>query len=100
MKTYRQGDILLRKVGKIPEGAKVKQSGHVVLAYGESTGHSHHIESQSALLLEENGQNYLQLEQPETLLHEEHAAQQLEGGKYIVIRQREYSPEAIRQVND
>ena len=44
MKTYRQGDVLIRQVNEIPSQAKVKKNvGRIVLAYGEVTGHAHAI---------------------------------------------------------
>jgi hypothetical protein len=37
---------------------------------------------------------------PAEVIHEEHATIALEPGKYVVRRQREYTPEAIRNVAD
>ena len=48
-KMYRQGDVLIRRLKKLPpepEGGSEKverDNGRVVLAYGEVTGHAHAI---------------------------------------------------------
>ena len=45
MKLYRQGDVLLRQVAKLPAKAtSVKNEGRIVLAHGEVTGHAHAID--------------------------------------------------------
>ena len=40
------------------------------------------------------------LEAPAPLEHQEHTALVLDPGDYQVVRQREYSPDAIRRVED
>jgi hypothetical protein len=41
-KQYRQGDVLIERVSKIPSSAKKQKSGpRVILALGEVTGHHH-----------------------------------------------------------
>src|SRR2546425_1207265 len=45
-KTARQGDVLLTRVEKLPIGlskAPRDHLGHIVLAYGETSGHRHAI---------------------------------------------------------
>lgn len=99
---YRQGDVLLMRVASRPEGGKQvpRDGGRVVLAYGEVTGHAHAIADPAALLFDVNGEFFLEADGTVTLRHEEHAPIALEKGTYKVTRQREYSPEAIRNVAD
>lgn len=42
MKFYRQGDIVLREVSRLPKGVCACSDG--VLAYGEQTGHFHRVD--------------------------------------------------------
>jgi hypothetical protein len=102
---YRQGDILLQKINSIPEDAKElpREDGKVVLAHGEVTGHKHAIAARKAKLLSENRQQelcYLVLLTYAWLRHEEHDAIRLPPGNYLIKRQREYTPEALRYVQD
>ena len=107
MKIYRQGDVLIR-VARIGTPGIVRAEiarddrGRLILAAGEATGHHHAIDALAARLFrgEKPGVCYLLLEEPATLGHEEHAPIALAPGNYEVIRQREYSPEAIRNVAD
>lgn len=102
----RQGDVLVTKVNKIPAKAKAKDrdGGRIVLAYGEVTGHAHAIMEETATLfsLLEDGleEMYLKADGTVVLRHEEHAPITIDKGAYRVTRQREYSPEAIRNVAD
>lgn len=103
---YRQGDVLIVPVKSIPRHAEpvARENGAVVLAHGEVTGHAHAIKDQRAALFRDpklaaifmrvSGDSAVALE------HEEHDTIELPPGNYQVIRQREYSPEAIRNVAD
>ena len=100
---FRQGDILLIKVNAIPKSSHLMpaKNGRVILAEGEATGHSHSIDaSKAALYIDKNDQAFLLAEDGCTLVHQEHAPIDIESGSYRVIRQREYTPEAIRNVMD
>jgi hypothetical protein len=101
---FRQGDVLVALVERtLPKEAKrvARDDGRIVLAYGEVTGHAHAIHSSSATLWENaDGARYLEVKRTVQLLHEEHAAIRIPAGLYQVVRQREYSPEAIRFVAD
>lgn len=99
---YRQGDVFIERVRARPKAAKpvARDRGRVVLAYGEVTGHAHAILEPEALLFDAGGELYLQADGTVTLRHEEHAPITLEKGTYRVTRQREYSPEEIRNVAD
>ncbi len=100
-KLYRQGDVLFRAIPTLPSAtAKVRVSGHII--EGEATGHIHRLETltQAEVLEIENGL-YLRVgEEGVRIIHEEHSPITLPAGDYEVIRQREYSPEAIRNVAD
>lgn len=102
-KTYRQGDVLVQLVGQLPSELKdvPRDNGRIVLAYGEVTGHAHAITNRIARFYENTtGDRFLKLDKPAALTHEEHGTINLPAGNYRVIRQREYSPEAIRNVAD
>jgi len=98
---YRQGDVLIERVESLPKTAKL-QKGPVILAHGEVTGHAHQIHKGANLYMDPESQaTYVEIaEAIADLTHEEHATVPLEKGIYRVVRQREYSPEAIRNVAD
>lgn len=100
MSLYRHGDVLIGQVDQLPSGAKKRN--HVVLAYGEITGHSHRIaDPHTAETFEINGEIYLKVTAPKAqLIHQEHAMIELPEGVYRVWQQREYTPEEIRRVYD
>lgn len=108
-KPLRQGDVILVPGAVVPEGAKPveRDAGRVVLAYGEVTGHAHAVLDRSATLyaLEDVSQRFLDIVAglgtlPE-LTHEEHGTIQLTPGVvYEQRRQREYWPEAPRNIAD
>jgi hypothetical protein len=99
---YRQGDVLIQRVEKLPEGShEVKWDGRVILAYGEVTGHAHAISTDFATMFTSAGERYLQIKPGAQLVHEEHATILLPEGFYRVIQQREYVPQsAPRDVAD
>ena len=111
MKTmYRQGDVLIERVDALPASAvEIPQHGRIVLALGEVTGHAHAIAlddgAVKARLFDAGTERFLQVLAASILYHEEHAAIALEPGVYRVSKfgtgtQREYTPEAIRNVAD
>ena|SRR5688572_25796504 len=102
MRQFRQGDVLIEKVETIPAHAKkVRLPKRIVLAEGEATGHAHVLDAPDVELFERNGVLFARIGNPGGVVkHEEHAPIQLEPGTYRVRRQREYSPEAIRNVAD
>ena len=113
----RQGDVFLVPFDEkvewlVPVSKKINKdkpipadNGRVVLAYGEVTGHAHALHSNMIRHYrdtEGSGLTVTQLvvDKPTMLRHEEHPALPVNKGKYHVVRQREYSPEAIRNVAD
>ena len=103
MKIYRQGDVLIRKISRIPTEAKLKpQQDRIILAFGESTGHAHAIYDLDnvEVFVGPEGQLYLQVKDETTLRHEEHAPIAIPRGNYERVLQLEYTPQAIRNVAD
>jgi hypothetical protein len=94
----RQGDLLIAKVAKIPEGAEKQKSR--ILAEGEATGHMHELDKGE--VYEKAGTLYFKvnLNESATLNHPEHKAVTFDPGEYKVIRQREYEPKGWRRVAD
>ncbi len=100
---YRQGDVFLVKVDSLPQGAKAETVGDsVVLAYGETTGHSHRLNTKidGLTMYAWKDDKLVELRQPGELVHEEHDPINLAPGFYKVVIQREYTPERIRRVID
>lgn len=102
---HRQGDVLVQEI-KAPKELDFKridpENGRVVLAYGEVTGHSHSLDAARVELFEApGGRRYLRMLAPSALEHQEHGPHTLRGTTWHeVIRQREYAPEAIHNVED
>ena len=99
---YRQGDVLLLQSDTEPTGYPLPKEGdRVVLVHGQATGHHHAIAGEAVLYpLEGTQDRLLVLPAGGTLTHEEHTHIQLPAGGYTVRRQREYSPQEIRNVAD
>ena len=106
----RQGDVLLNRVAKLPEGAVdiTPESGRVVLAYGEVTGHAHAIyetttnDGKRAVRMWSAGaERFLQVLVATSLKHEEHSAPVLQPGNYKLPVQMQYDRAAgLRKVAD
>lgn len=91
LKLFRQGDVLIREraepvaiANEVP-----RDSGRVILAYGEVTGHAHAIHNSKAKLFREDGSGgatHLSIADPAgaALQHEEHATIMLPPGNYDV----------------
>jgi hypothetical protein len=97
---WRHGDVLIAAADSIPSEARKRPN--LTLAYGEITGHSHRVkESGAAELWESGGILFLKVvNENATLIHEEHNPIVLPRGLYRVWRQREYTPQQIRQIAD
>lgn len=125
MKLYRQGDVLLVGVppamakeleGRAAEEKDARENGRVILAHGEVTGHAHEVVPGKESGREKGTVEFVELRERHDsreaarilrvkgraaeLRHEEHGTIVLPRGTYRVVRQREYSPEAIRAVAD
>lgn len=102
MRHFRQGDVFVQQVGGVPKDAAAKKrEGDVILAYGEVTGHAHRVKEAEVREFTAGDRRFLEvLGISATITHEEHAPIELPCGVYEIIQQREYSPEAIRNVAD
>lgn len=117
MKTFKnqaaQGDLLIRRIDKLPAGiqAMKPEGGNFIVAHSE-TGHHHVIAERSGVSVYTSNDplvSYLQVieatEQAETLLrhlrgHDTHETIAISPGIYELRRQREYTPEGWRRVED
>lgn len=87
----QQGDVLLIKIKKIPDGLKKvskKQRGYI-LAEGEATGHAHVI-NHDIKCFEKEGIMYLKINMCVPLQHEEHKTISIPAGIWEVRRVQEY----------
>lgn len=99
---YRQGDVLLHPIAKIPGGAVlVRPKDRIVLAEGEATGHAHTIEATPDVeVYERDGTMYLRVLEPVPLRHQEHSTIEVAPGIYEVRRQVEAWMDEVRRVAD
>jgi hypothetical protein len=99
---YRQGDVLLVAIEKIPAGTKLKKQPRARLAEGEVTGHAHVLDApaEGELLTDVDAEFIRILGANGLLHHEEHDAIEVPPGDYQRVAQREYTPEEIRMVAD
>lgn len=100
---YRQGDVAIIECSRVDVSKEVeREAGRIVLAHGEVTGHAHAIASTDATLFmdEDTLDRYLDVRAPVTLDHEEHGRIELPSGFFRVVRQREYTPQGLRNVAD
>jgi hypothetical protein len=103
VKIYRQGDVLFKEVRAIPRAQQPRKraTGHIL--EGEATGHIHRVADLDAAEVLEVGEGLflnVTAEGGVSIVHEEHDTLTLPSGNYEVVRQREYSPEEIRNVED
>lgn len=104
---FRQGDVGITRLAALPANVvPVENTGRIVLAYGEVTGHAHALavnEAQEFTFAEAGGvvRRFLQVfDKGATVRHEEHADIPLPVGFYEVLQQKEYHPSEIRRVAD
>jgi hypothetical protein len=104
----RQGDVLITPCKEIPSSAKVAdaESGRLIVARGEATGHHHSFPWQrGATLFRDDGAGsggaqFVRVEDAVALEHQEHSALTVEPGKYEVRIQRTFQSGMVRQVAD
>ena len=114
MKTFRktaaQGDILITRIERLPEKVVLVPTAgpRVVIAHSE-TGHHHVMTAERTrvyTLPDSIMDLFLEVSEPDTLEHlrlfDTHEPIQVEPGYYHVRRQREraYTPEGLRRVED
>ncbi len=113
MRTFRthcaQGDIHITRVKTLPKGVEeVPPSGDQVIVTHSETGHHHVMERKTTTMYrlpEEIYECFLVVDEPGATLehlrpHDTHEAIRFEPGTYRVRRQREYTPEGFRRVED
>ena len=117
MKTFNnmaaQGDLLIRRIAKLPDGLKPvsAQCGNYIVAHSE-TGH-HHVIAERFNVRLYSGANpmisYLEVveatDETETFIEhlrtfDTHEPISFSAGIYEMRRQREYTPEGWRKVED
>lgn len=100
----QQGDVLLRRIEAIPNGAKEvkRKNGAIVLAEGEVTGHAHRIMDVEAMFFEKDGRFYLKNNCTVTVRHEEHKPITIEPGIWEVgqVREKDWLLGMVRKVVD
>lgn len=102
-----QGDVLFRRIDKLPGGVEqVEAKGPLIVAHSE-TGHHHSFAADAGVWLystKEQLVSYLKVDKPAVLdhhrPHDTHEALVFDVGVYEVRRQREYTPEGWRRVED
>lgn len=112
--TAAQGDVLFRRVNRIPESAVAApaKNDEIIVAHSE-TGHNHVLvldrkRGKPAVEMFTDKDNpliaWLRVNRPTTLEHrrpfDTHESIQFTPGVYEIRRQREHSPEGWRQVAD
>ena len=105
MAYQQQGDVLIKRIDKIPAGAtsvERDKRGRVVLAEGEVTGHTHAIADAGCCLWEDGEKKYLGVDKPVTVVHEEHGPQVIEPGQYEIdiVKEYDHFAEEARSVRD
>lgn len=104
--TAQQGDVLLKRISKLPSGTKMviknNNRNEMVLAEGETTGHYHGICEDTSCLIEIEGKRYLNLKKPATLNHQEHNPITLDPGIWQVgiVNEYDYFSQMKRKVVD
>jgi hypothetical protein len=104
-----QGDVLFRRIASLPPDVSEDTSnGHIVVAHSE-TGHHHVIEDREVRLYEKHTRDpmicFLSVDGDFAELvhlrpHDTHETLRLRHGIWEVRRQREWSPEGARQLED
>ena len=98
---WRQGDVLIEKIAELPAVCVKKED--LVLARGEATGHSHRVADldRADLYAGRDGDLFLNVTaESATIEHDEHGPITLERDVYRVWKQREYTPDRPRAIED
>lgn len=108
-KMAAQGDVLFRRISRLPDGVvEQPRKGALVVAHSE-TGHHHSIHDLEVKLFERAERDpmicYLSVggtcaEVVHHRPHDTHKTIGLIGGIWEVRRQREWTPEGLRRVED
>lgn len=100
----QQGDVLLKQITTLPKALKkVKRKARgFVLAEGEVTGHAHVIDSDIALMEDQNGNMFMSNENEVTIIHEEHHSATIPAGNWEIgiVKEYDHFAEEARKVQD
>ncbi len=101
-KCYRHGEILLKKISKLPKGLKVSDSKCIMQG---SHSNSHTINNGKLYFVKEGTYVFGYLVAKDTsLLHPEHSPKvgqaKLPNGIYQLLKQQEYTPNGLVPVID
>jgi hypothetical protein len=94
---YRQGDLFVQ-LETLTAADLVELPSFVIVA-GEVTGHTHLLTAGSIREIPDRTL-YLDLVEPTHVAHEDHNALRLGPGWWLVARQCEYTPDAVRAERD
>lgn len=99
---YRHGDVILKRVDKIPSGAinVTPEKGSLVLAEGESTGHSHKFPPGIGQLFKFNEKLYVEITKEAKIDHEEHGPGEVAPSFYEVPIQNEWQENGWTRIID
>ena len=100
---YRNGDLLIRQIDKLPKGLKKLDTN--ILAEGQFTGHNHKIVAEPidlTIYTDNEGKKYFNLNKDSDLTHQEHKTIKIKKGLYELVIEQEFDPfqEVINQVKD
>ena len=101
----RQGDVLLRRIVKLPDTAVKIDDPSPVVEYGEVTGHAHRFMRGATMFRDTgagSGGQYLVIgDQSAEMTHEEHSTASFAPNTiWERLVQSEYSPSALIRVAD
>lgn len=98
---FQQGDVLIKPVAEIPDGAKPSPKGRV-LREGEATGHAHVATADDVDLFIVGERLFMRAPTGTEIVHEEHEAFTVPPGTYEIGAVREYDHflEESREVAD
>jgi hypothetical protein len=104
----RQGDVLINPVASVPPDLKPvpRESGKVILAHGEVTGHHHALLEPEVQMLrgDTDAERFLSVGKSAKLTHQEHATIPVlptaKATPRHVVRQREFSDDLSTRVAD
>lgn len=107
MESVAQGDLLIIRVDSIPDEAVQVEKDHdngVIVAHSE-TGHHHVLERGMVYKMPSTGQLWAEVKDRAAELrhyrsYSTHETIELPPGNYILVRQREWTPDGWRRVQD
>jgi hypothetical protein len=101
---HRQGDLYIRKIGKVPAGAVRMETPRLQLAPGQTQGSRHVLDSAAGVEMFEPGSDATALDGPVLVLkerrivtHPEHGDVSLPAGTYCIDYQRAFADELRAQ---